>query len=124
MENFTIHIFGFGETQINSNEFSHKLKTIELTKAKPLVDAICNKKPLDLETKVKPLFNSILAKKPLNLKTKEIYHVIHIFGYNEIRFVSEDGFGLQNQEDLKPFIDDLILEIENHFKETIEPIVE
>lgn len=40
MEHFTIHIFGYGETQINSNEFSNKIATTELTKVKPLIDAI------------------------------------------------------------------------------------
>jgi hypothetical protein len=98
MENFTIHIFGYGETQINSNEFSKKIATTELTKVKPLVDAIWNKKPLDLET-------------------QEKYHVIHIFNYNDIRFVSKDGFQLKDEEDLKPLIDDLILEMKNYVKE-------
>lgn len=98
MENFTIHIFGYGETQINSNEFSKKIKTTELTKIKHLVDAIWSKKPLDLET-------------------KETYHVIHIFNYNDIRFVSKDGFQLKDEEDLKPLIDDLILEMKNYVEE-------
>jgi hypothetical protein len=98
MENFTIHIFGYGETQINSNEFSNKIATTELTKVKLLVDAIWNKKPLDLET-------------------EEKYHVIHIFNYNDIRFVSKDGFQLENEEDLKPLIDDLILEMKNYVEE-------
>ena len=98
MENFTIHIFGYGETQINSNEFSKKIATTELIKVKPLDDALWNKKPLDLET-------------------QEKYHVIHIFNYNDIRFVSKDGFQLENEEDLKPLIDDLILEMKNYVKE-------
>jgi hypothetical protein len=98
MENFTIHIFGYGETQINSNEFSKKIITTELTKVQPLVDVIWNKKPLDLET-------------------EEKYHVIHIFNYNDIRFVSKDGFQLENEEDLKPLIDDLILEMKNYVEE-------
>lgn len=50
MENFTIHIFGYGETQINSKEFSVKVASTELKKVKPLVDAIWNKKPSDFET--------------------------------------------------------------------------
>lgn len=95
MENFTIHIFGYGETQINSNEFSKKITTTELIKVQPLVDAIWNKKPLDLET-------------------EEKYHVIHIFNHNDIRFVSKDGFQLKAEEDLKPLIDDLILEMKNY----------
>ena len=104
MENFTIHIFGYGETQINSNEFSNKIVTTELTKVKPLVDAIWNKKPLDLET-------------------EEKYHVIHIFGYNDIRCTSKDGFDLKDQDDLKPLIDDLILELkEKSVEKTTNPV--
>jgi len=98
MKNFTIHIFGYGETQINSNEFSKKITTTELTKAQPLVDAIWNKKPLDLET-------------------EEKYHVINIFNYNDIRFVSKDGFQLENEADLKLLIDDLILEMKKYVEE-------
>ena len=98
MENFTIHIFGYGETQINSNEFSNKIATTELTKVKPLVDAIRNKKPSDSAM-------------------EEKYHVIHIFGYNDVRFVCKDGFELKDQEDLKPLIDNLILEMKNYVKE-------
>jgi hypothetical protein len=101
MENFTIHIFGYGETQINSNKFSKKIKTTELTKVKPLVDNIWSKKPLDLET-------------------AEKYHVIHIFNYNDIRFVSKDGFQLVTEEDLKPLIDDLILEMKNYVEKVIK----
>ena len=104
MENFTIHIFGYGETQINSNEFSNKIATTELTKVKPLVDAIWNKKPSDSET-------------------EEKYHVIHIFGYNDVRFVCKDGFELKDQEDLKPLIDDLIAELETKTTTTTTTVV-
>lgn len=104
MENFTIHIFGYGETQINSNKFSKKIKTNELTKVKPLVDNIWSKTPLDSATEKK-------------------YHVIHIFNYNDIRFVSKDGFQLKAEEDLKPLIDDLILEMKNYVEKTTNPVV-
>ena len=104
MENFTIHIFGYGETQINSNEFSNKIATTELTKVKPLVDAIWNKKPSDSAT-------------------EEKYHVIHIFGYNDVRFVCKDGFELKDQEDLKPLIDDLIAELETKTTTTTTTVV-
>jgi hypothetical protein len=92
MENFTIHIFGYGETQINSNEFSVKVKTTELKKVKALIDAIWGKKPEDSNA-------------------EENYHVINLFGHNDIRWVSKDGFELSEQEDLLPLIDDLIAEL-------------
>jgi hypothetical protein len=76
MENFTIHIFGYGETQINSNEFSIKVKTTDLTKVQPLVDAIWGKKP-----------EGSLA--------EEKYHAINIFNHNDLRWMSKDGFELK-----------------------------
>lgn len=92
MENFTIHIFGYGETQINSKEFSVKVSTKTLQKVKPLVDAIWSKKPEDSNA-------------------EENYHVVNLFGYNDIRWVSKDGFQLKDQQDLVTFIDDLIAEL-------------
>jgi hypothetical protein len=92
MENFTIHIFGYGETQINSKEFSVKVASTELKKVKPLVDAIWSKKPADSNA-------------------EESYHVIHCLGYNNVRYGSKDGFELSEQEDLLPLIDNLIAEL-------------
>ena len=92
MENFTIHIFGYGETQINSKEFSVKVKTTELKKVKALIDAIW-------------------AKKPEDSNAEENYPVINLFGHKDIRWVSKDGFELSEQEDLIPFVDDLIAEL-------------
>jgi hypothetical protein len=92
MENFTIHIFGYGETQINSKEFSVKVVTTTLQTVTPLVDAIWSKKP-----------EGSIA--------EENYHVVNLFGYNDIRWVSKDGFKLKDQQDLVTFIDDLIAEL-------------
>ena len=92
MENFTIHIFGYGETQINSKEFSVKVSTKTLQKVTPLVD-------------------DIWSKKPENSTAEENYHVVNLFGYNDIRWVSKDGFQLKDQQDLVTFIDDLIAEL-------------
>lgn len=100
MENFTIHIFGYGETQINSTEFSVKVSTKTLTKVKPLVDAIWDKKPKDSSAEVK-------------------YHVINLFGRKDIRWVSNDGFQLSDEESLYPLIDDLILEMQNYVEEMV-----
>jgi hypothetical protein len=95
MEKFTIHIFGYGETQIISKDLSVKVKTTELTKVQPLVDAIWAKKPEDSEA-------------------EEKYHVIHCFSYDDVRWVSKNGFALKDEEEnLKPLINDLITELES-----------
>jgi hypothetical protein len=98
MENFTIHIFGYGETQINSKDLSVKSKTTELTKAQPLVDDIWAKKPKD------------------NTSLITDYHAINIFNYTEIRWISNDknkkGFVVKVNEELKGLIDDLINELQ------------
>jgi hypothetical protein len=96
MENFTIHVFGYGETQINSKEFSVKVASTELKKVKALIDAIW-------------------AKKPADSNAEESYHVINLFGHNDIRWVSKDGFELSEQEDLLPLIDDLIAELKTAY---------
>lgn len=92
MENFTIHIFGYGETQINSKEFSVKVVTTTLQTVTPLINSVWNKRPEDS-------------------KAEENYHVINFFNYKDIRWVSKDGFELKDQEDLVTFIDDLIAEL-------------
>jgi hypothetical protein len=93
MENFTIHIFGYGETQINSKELSLKVKTTDLTKVQPLVDAIWSKKPEDSNAEQK-------------------FHAINLFGFNDVRYMSKDGFDVKDDADLKPLIEELITELE------------
>jgi hypothetical protein len=102
MENFTIHIFGYGETQINSKDLSVKVKTTELAKVQPLV-------------------NSIWSKKPEDSDAEQSFHVIHFFGYDDVRYGSKDGFSLKNDQELKPLIDELIEELET-FKSSTEEI--
>jgi hypothetical protein len=92
MENFTIHVFGYGETQINSKELSLKVKTTDLTKVQPLVDAIWSKKPEDSNAEQK-------------------FHAINLFGFNDVRYISKDGFDVKDDADLKPLIDELIAEM-------------
>lgn len=77
--NYTIHIFGYGETQINS-DYSFKDATNSFTNVEPLVDAIWLNKPND----------SLLSEKK--------YHVIHIFNGNDIRWITENGFSLSGEE--------------------------
>ena len=100
MENFTIHVFGYGETQINSKDLSVKVKTTELTKVQPLVDAIWAKKPEDSDA-------------------EQTFHVIHLFGLDEVRYGSKKGFSLKKDEALKPLIEDLIAELQTFKQEVV-----
>jgi hypothetical protein len=94
MKNFTIHIFGYGETQINSDEFSVKVKTTNLTKVQPLVTDIWSKKPTDSDA-------------------EQNYHAINIFNHSDIRYMSKKGFSIKGEDaaDLKTKIDELIDEL-------------
>lgn len=94
MENFVIHIFGYGETQLITKDESLKYETKNLTKVQPLVDAIWNLKPEDYSGEKK-------------------YHVINFFGKNDIRWVDENSFQLNN-ESLSTMIDELITEIQEY----------
>lgn len=107
MENFTIHIFGYGETQINSKDLSIKVATSSLTKANPLIDAIFALKPED------------------NTLESNQFHVIHVFGHEKIRVGSSvkdvKGFNLNNEETVKVLIDELIAELQVAFdSQTVE----
>ena len=94
MENFTIHIFGYGETQINSQELSVKVKTDSLTTTTPLISAIFTKKPVENQTLITD------------------YHAINIFNYKDIRWMAKDGFDVKDDSDLQPLIDSLIEELQ------------
>jgi hypothetical protein len=94
MENFTIHIFGYGETQINSKELSVKVKTDSLTTVTPLVEVIFAKKPVDNPAVISP------------------FHAINIFGYKDVRWINKNGFSVKDEEALKPLIDALIAELQ------------
>lgn len=94
MENFTIHIFGYGETQINSKDLSVKVKTDTLTTVTPLVAGIFAKKPADNPTLITD------------------FHAINLFSYKDVRWMAKDGFNVKDDEDLKPLIDALIAELQ------------
>ena len=108
MENFTIHIFGYGETQINSKDFSVKVATSTLTTVEPLTSAIW-------------------AKKPADTNAEENYHVVHLFGYDDVRWLSKDGFSLKSEKGFKTKINALIAELKTAFDnlpvEPAEPLV-
>lgn len=92
MNNFTIHIFGYGETQINGDEFSIKVKTTTLTKVQPLVGAVW-------------------ALKPADSQAVQNFHAINIFTYRQIRYMSKNGYSVNTTPELKVLIDELIDEL-------------
>lgn len=94
MENFTIHIFGYGETQINSKDLSVKVATDTLTTVTPLVAGIFAKKPVENPTLITG------------------FHAINLFGYNDVRWMSKEGFNVKDDADLKSLIDALIAELQ------------
>jgi hypothetical protein len=99
MENFTIHIFNYGETQINSKDLSIKVKT-------NLVSGT-----------TETLINDIWNLRPDQTTTEKKFHVIHIFNYDDIRWLGGDySFALKNQTQLTTQIDNLITQIDT-FKE-------
>ena len=93
--NYTIQIFGYGETQINA-DYSFKDDTNSFTSVAPLIDAIWAKKPVK------------------SLLTKKKYAVIHIFNEDDIRWQTENGFDLKNKnidDNIKALIENLKIEL-------------
>lgn len=98
----TIHIFGYGESQIigtgdDDKGFSNKVATSGLTKVEPFLDDLFTHKPAD------------------NTSVKTDYHVVHVFHGNEVRFQSKTqdvkGFSVKidqlNQTILQELVDEL-----------------
>jgi hypothetical protein len=98
----TIHIFGYGESQIigigdDDKGFSNKVATTTLTKVTPFIDDLFTHQPTG------------------NTSVKTEYHVIHLFHNNEVRFVSKtdgvEGFTVKmdvlNQTTLQELVDEL-----------------
>lgn len=96
MTNFTLHIFGYGETQVNGDEFSVKVKTSTLTNVKPLVDAVYALKPTDNDA-------------------EEKFHAINVFNFKEIRYVSKKGFQVETSDELKTLVENLLAELKVAF---------
>lgn len=46
----TIHIFGYGETQLNGIDFSKKYSTTDLTKVQDVIDNVLKLKPTEVES--------------------------------------------------------------------------
>jgi hypothetical protein len=96
MTHFTLHIFGYGETQVNGDEFSVKVKTSTLTKVKPLADAIWALKPTDNDA-------------------EQEFHAINVFNFKEIRYVSRKGFKVEVSDELKTLVENLLAELKVAF---------
>jgi len=94
MENFTIHVFGYGETQINSKDLSVKVATDTLTTVTPLLAGVFAKKPADNPTLVTE------------------FHAVNLFGYNDVRWMSNESFDVKDDANLKLLIDNLIAELQ------------
>lgn len=98
MINFTIHIFRYGETQINSKELSVKTSTNTLVCVTPLIQAVFTKKPED------------------NTSIINNYHAINIFSHKEVRWTPKGknikGFSVEVDEELTLLIDALISELQ------------
>lgn len=92
MKNFALHIFGYGETQINGDEFSIKLSTSELTKVNPIIEAVWKLKPESSDAEVD-------------------FRAITFFGLNNFNYMSKKGFSLNTTPELKVLIEDLIEEL-------------
>ena len=103
MENFTIHVFGYGETQINSKDLSVKVATDTLTTVTPLLASVFSKKPADNPTLVTD------------------FHAVNFFGYNDVRWMTKEGFNVKDDADLKPLIDNLIAELQNAKDNEVAP---
>lgn len=94
MENFTIHIFNYGETQINSKDLSVKIKTSLISGT------------------TETLINNIWNLRPDQSITEKKFHVIHIFNHNDVRWLGGDySFTLKNQNQLVLQIDSLIAQL-------------
>jgi len=95
--NFTIHIFGYGETQYITKGINFKTQTTVLTAVQPLIDAIWLEKPADVTG-------------------GDEYHAITVFNYNK---KSWSGKGKDNasfrvnsvEDNLVDLIDSVIAEM-------------
>ena len=95
MKNFTIHIFGYGETQVIKKDVNFKTETSALTKVKPLLDAIW-------------------AEKPEDVTGEDGFHVVTMFNYNRKHWSgkkNQASFKIKGEDTLVDLIDELVAEI-------------
>ncbi len=92
MKNFTLLIFGYGETQISGLGWSIKVATSTLTKTQALIDAVWNLKPSDSQA-------------------SQNFHAIIVHSYRKINYMTKDGFSVDVSDSLKVLVDNLIDEL-------------
>jgi hypothetical protein len=94
--NFTVHIFGYGETQYIAKDVNFKVSTTELATVQPLVDAIW-------------------AEKPADVTGGDVYHAINIFNYDRKDWQGKGkdnaSFSVKKEDDLTDLINAVIAEI-------------
>lgn len=66
----TIHVFGYGETQIIGSDLNFKTATTGLSKATAFVDYVKSQRPADV--------------------AEDDYHVIHVFHGNRVSYLSKE----------------------------------
>jgi hypothetical protein len=104
----TIHVFGYGETQIIGSGKNGKVKSNDLTKLTDFVDYIKSLKPEELED--------------------SDYHVIHIFNNSSIRYLGKgniisQSFPIQNTRNYTIKWDDLDLTTLNDLVDEIDSLL-
>ncbi len=95
MEDFTIHIFGYGETQIIKKDVNFKTKTSDLTKVQPLLDALW-------------------AEKPEDVTGGDDFQSVTFFNYDLKQWLGkkdEASFRIKGEDTLVALIDELIAEM-------------
>lgn len=91
----TIHVFGYGETQMIGSGVNQKVKSADLTTLPAFVDYVKSKKPADLE--------------------ESNYHVIHVFDGTRVDFGSAErkkSFSIKWEDLDVTTLDALVTEIE------------
>lgn len=99
----TIHVFGFGETQIIGKDKNAKVQSSDLTKLAAFVNHVKSFRPADVADKD--------------------YHVIHIFNDRDVRYLGKgDGNGgaLKDKNSFSVKIADLDATIFNNFVSEVE----
>jgi hypothetical protein len=100
----TIHIFGYGETQLISKEKSGKLATSSLTKATAFVE-------------------EVFSKKPENSTATIEYHAVNVFSDMYIDFIPKNtdvkSFRVKIEEINNTVYEELITELESLIPETV-----
>jgi hypothetical protein len=93
----TIHIFGYGETQIIGKDSNVKVSSLSLTKLQAVVD-------------------NVFSKKPIDNNSSDVYHAINIFKNAHVDYLPKEkgqkSFRIKYSELDSSLVDELITEIQ------------